>query len=109
MDETLEGLESYQEQVVAELERRMIKLREVDNRIAEAEFLLNAAHRARSLLSSAAGRHQVEEAHRRRLKESVQRLMRDRVEALGDVKRAEERLNQVKQRIADVKRISIDE
>lgn len=108
MDDTLEDLESYQGQVVAELERRVTKLREVDNRVSEAQFHLREANRARSLLSRAAGRHQVEEAHRRALKESVKKLLVERVEALSDLRRAEERLAQVKQRIADMKTPSMD-
>lgn len=99
MDEGREELEQYRERVVAEVERRMIRLRELESDLEVATFTFEAAARSRSPLTGSTARNQVEAAHRARLKATIKRLSEERVEAETDLHRAQERLDEVDARI----------
>ncbi len=99
MDETREELEQYRERVIAEVERRMIRLREIEGDLEVATFAFEAAARGRSPLTGSTARNQVEAAHRARLKATIQRLTEECAEAENDLHRAQERLEEVDARI----------
>jgi len=102
VDDSREELEAYREKVVLEIRRREVHAHEVGAKVREAERLVKEASRSRSIAGKSPGRGQIEEAHRTRLKESLQRLTKDLGEAEAELRRAEERLVQVDRKIAEV-------
>lgn len=104
--ETLEELEQYRLKVVAELERRVLRMSELDNQIENARLALDVAGRARTTLGASTARNQIEAAHRARLRQALKDLEEERVQALSDVTRAEERLREVDGRIAALQSMS---
>ncbi len=102
MGESIEELRSYREKVIAEVERRMIRLRAIETDIERAEFSRDADGRSQNLLSRDTGRNQAAEAHRKRLRERVQGLKREREQAEADLERAKERLVEVDQRLEEL-------
>ena len=102
MAETIEELQSYREKVIAEVERRMMKLRAIETDIERAEFAAAAPGRSQALLSSDTGRNQAAAAHRKRLRERVHELKREREQAEADLERAKVRLVEVDQRLEEL-------
>jgi hypothetical protein len=96
----------YREKVVAELERRAILLREIEGRVAEVEFSLKSASSGRRALLGGAGRIQVQEAHKAKLKDVMRELQQELETALIDLQRAETRLREVDIRLNDLHRHS---
>ncbi|MFO0417624.1 MAG: hypothetical protein ACK5Y6_10070 [Pseudomonadota bacterium] len=101
VDSELE-LRQYREKVVAELERRHNRLRELDNEIAATQFQLESATRSRRTLRGETARIKVEEAHRAKLKGNLKALEAKRLEAQSDLDRAEQRLKDVDLRIDEL-------
>jgi hypothetical protein len=89
----------YREKVVAELERRAIRLREIEERVAAVEFSIKAAGGGRRTLMGGVARIQVLQAHRAKLKEEAHELHRERDNALADLQKAESRLKEVDLRL----------
>lgn len=109
MGETIEELQSYREKVIAEVERRMMRLRAIETDIERAEFAADSHGRSQTLLSSDTGRNQAAAAHRKRLREHVHELKREREQAEADLERAKVRLIEVDQRLVEVGETSSDE
>ncbi len=109
MDETIEELQSYREKVIAEVERRMLRLGSIETDIERAEFQADADGRAQALLSNHTGRNQAAAAHRKRLKERVLELTREREQAEADLDRAKARLTEVDQRLEELGAIVSDD
>lgn len=103
MVETIEELEQYRLKVVAELERRVLRVQELDNQIENARVALDIACRARTALSANTARNQIEAAHRSQLRNALRDLEVDRAQAQGDLAHAEERLREVDNRIASAR------
>ena len=108
MAETRDELEQYREKVVAEVERRMMRLREIEDEIERMTFVAEAAARARVALSASTARNQVQAAHRARLKESMKVLHAQRSEAEADLERAEQRLQEVDRRLEELGEEQVD-
>jgi hypothetical protein len=89
----------YREKVIAELERRMLRVQEIDQRLADAQFTLEAALRGKRLFSASTARIQVEAAHKARLRELVKELRAERVQGVMDLERAQVRLKEVDERL----------
>jgi seryl-tRNA synthetase len=106
--EDREELEQYREKVVAEVERRMLRVREIENDIERASFAAGAASRARASLSANTARNQVEAAHRARLKGALKSLRSELEEAQADLERAEARLEDVESRLEAVRGESLE-
>jgi hypothetical protein len=100
--ETSEELRSYREKVIAEVERRLLRLRAIETEIERAKFAAEANGRSWALLSRDTGRNQVEAAHRKRLREQVQELKREHEQAEADLDRAKVRLVEVDQRLEEL-------
>ncbi len=102
MAETIDELRAYREKVIAEVERRMIRLRAVETDIERAAFAAEAHNRSQTRLSSNTGRNQVAAAHRKRLREHVSSLKTERAQAEEDLHRAKVRLEEVDRRLAEL-------
>jgi chromosome segregation ATPase len=100
--ETSEELQSYREKVIAEVERRMLRLRAIETDIERAKFAAEANNRSWALLSRDTGRNQAAAAHNKRLRERVQELTREREQAEADLDRAKVRLVEVDQRLEEL-------
>jgi hypothetical protein len=100
--ETSEELRSYREKVIAEVERRMLRLRAIETDIERAKFAAEANSRSGALLSQDTGRNQAAAAHQKRLRERVQELAREREQAEADLDRAKVRLVEVDQRLQEL-------
>ena len=90
-----EELLQYREKVLAELERRAVRLRELEQQVAQLQGSLEQTGRGRKVIMGGAARIQVEAAHRARLKEELRGLSREREIAMGDLQKAETRLQEV--------------
>lgn len=101
MAETIEELQSYREKVIAEVERRMMRLRAIETDIERAEFEVESQNRSHTLLSRDTGRNQAAAAHRKRLRERVETLRKERGQAEEDLERAKARLEEVDERMAE--------
>ena len=95
----------YREKVVAELERRAIRLREIDERVAELEFSIASTRRGKKTLMGDVGRIQVGEAHRNKLREAAKELQQERESALVDLQKAETRLKEVDMRLDNLHKV----
>ena len=89
----------YRDKVIAELERRLLRLREVENELASVRFVLDSSIRSCRTLRGDTARIKVEEAHKAKLKNSLKQLESKRLEAQKDFERAEQRLKEVDQKI----------
>lgn len=93
--ETEDELQLYREKIVAELERRMLVLQDVEGRLAKAQHALGQFSTKSSVASPTTARRQVEIAHRGRLRSAVKALERELEDAKADLERAEVRLQEV--------------
>lgn len=109
MAESQEELEQYREKVIAEVERRMLRVREIENDIERANFAAEAASRSRTALSANTARNQVEAAHRARLKGALKTLGAELEEAQADLERAEARLEDVESRLKAFDEAAVEE
>jgi len=85
----------YREKVLAELERRAIRLREIEQQVAQLQSAIDQSTRGRKVFMGGAARIQVEAAHRAKLKEELRGLYREKEIAVGDLQKAEMRLQEV--------------
>ena len=99
--ETRDELEQYRLKVVAELERRELRVQELANEVENARVAVEVATRARVSWSADTARNQIEAAHRARLRQTLKELEDESVQAKADLTRAEERLREVDERISE--------
>jgi hypothetical protein len=99
VSESQDELEQYRVKVIAEVERRMLRVQEVQNDVERASFAAEAASRARTGLSANTARNQVEAAYRARLRGALKTLRAELEEAQADLERAEARLEDVESRL----------
>jgi chromosome segregation ATPase len=97
-------LRGYREKVVAELERRTCRLRDLEEEMGRIEYQLESANRGRRKIIGETARIQVEAAHRAKLKGELRTLSRDRDVALADLQKAEIRLTEVDRRIKELEK-----
>lgn len=109
MVETIDELQSYREKVIAEVERRMIRLRAIETDIERAEFAEESHNRSQARLSRDTGRNQAAAAHRKLLRERVLSLKKERGQAEDDLQRAKVRLDEVDQRLKDLGQGQVDD
>ncbi len=102
VDETELDLQRYRERIVAELERRMLVLQDVERRLAQAKFVLEKTAQTSRVLYGSTARRQVENAHRLKLRNAFKGLEREKVEAKADLERAELRLKEVDLRLDEL-------
>ncbi len=98
-------LQLYREKIVAELERRMLVLQDVERRLASAQFALSQSGNVSRTVAISTARKQVENAHRVRLRSAVKALELEREEAKADLERAEGRLREVDIRLDELSKI----
>lgn len=104
--DTEDDLRLYREKIVTELERRMLVLREIERRLALAQFALRQSDTSSRAASASTARRQVEIAHRGRLRSVVKALEREQEDAKADVERAEARLHEVDIRLDQLIKVS---
>ncbi len=97
-------LQLYREKIVAELERRMLVLHDVERRLGSAQFALTTFNQTARVKSASTARRQVEYAHGIRLRRDVKALEQERQEAQADLERAEVRLKEVDLRLDELSR-----
>lgn len=107
VEETELELQRYRERIVAELERRMVVLQDVERRLADAQFVIDrSAQTSRAqtsqVLYGSTARRQVENAHRLKLRSACKALERERLQAKDDLERAELRLKEVDLRLDEL-------
>lgn len=102
VDETQVELRLYREKIVAELERRVLVLQDVERRLASAQFVFEKVKQLSRTFSGNTARKQVENAHRVKLRGALKALERERAEAKVDVERAEFRLQEVDIRLDEL-------
>lgn len=100
---------AYREKVVAELERRALRMGELQEQIRALEFALDSAHRGRKMMVGGVARIQVEAAHKAKLKQDLRLLWKDRDLAASDLQKAESRLIEVDRRLEDLRKQSNEE
>lgn|GEM_PF-2932229 len=95
-------LQLYRQKIVFELERRLVVLQQVEQRMSSAQFVFGRiAQVSRNGMGSTA-RRQVEQAHRLKLRRELSALEKERVEAKADLERAEARLKEVDRRLDEL-------
>jgi hypothetical protein len=104
VDETEVELRLYREKIVAELERRVLVLQDIERRLASAQFVFEKAQQMSRTFSGNTARKQVQNAHRVKLRGALKDLERERIEAKADVERAEIRLQDVDLRLDELVR-----
>ncbi len=97
-----DDLEEYREKVFQELKARAQKLKEVDTAIASHRYLLDGSGPARGLRSGNTLHALAGASNRARIMRQLDRLERQRSEAVADLKRAETRLADVEQEIEEL-------
>lgn len=95
-------LKAYRERVVSELERRMLVLRGIDLRLAQARHVFDTALKDSRSLRGNTARIQVQGAHRAKLRSDLKAMERERLEAKADLERAEARLKDVDTRLDEL-------
>jgi hypothetical protein len=95
-------LEQYRELVVAELERRAIRVQQLESEISTLQFTLDAAARTRKASMANTARTQVEAAHKAKLRGMIRELEKKRAEAALDFEKAQARLREVDERIQEL-------
>ncbi len=98
-----EELLEYREKVLAELERRTSRLRDLERRAAEVQGQLESSTKGRKVMSGATARIQVEAAHRARLKQVLQSVYHEREVAIEDLQKAETRLQEVDIQLSEIR------
>lgn len=93
----------YREKVLAELERREIRLREIDEQMAQLQGALDVTRQGRRVMMGATARIQVEAAHKAKQREVLRGLAREREVALIDVQKAEVRLQEVDMQLDELR------
>ena len=104
VDETEVELRLYREKIVAELERRVLVLQDIERRLASARFVFEKAQQMSRPFSGNTARKQVQNAHRVKLRGALKDLERERIEAKADIERAEIRLHDVDLRLDELVR-----
>lgn len=99
MNEELEKLLQYREDVVAELSRRVERLKKIDRELASQQLMIESAGQTRHILSGDTSRTLVQAAYRAKLRKALEELQASRGEAAEDVGRAEQRLREVDEEI----------
>lgn len=102
MGQERDDLEAYRTQVAIELERRIDRVRQLDGAIASVDFRLDAGGGPAQRLNGPTSRVLAGRAFREKLKRDRTKLERERNEAVEDVKRAQERLEQVDGELAEL-------
>lgn len=97
-------LRAYREKVIAELERRTLRLRELEEQMGRIEYELECSGRGRKKIMGATARIQVEAAHRSKLKGELKALLKDRDVAVADLQKAEVRLTEVDRRMRELEK-----
>lgn len=95
MEGERERLEEYRKEVLAELERRLERVKLLDTKIAAVEFQLEATAGSRRAVVGDTGKLLSQAALREKIKRDRGRLQEDRAQAVDDVRSARERLQQV--------------
>ncbi|MEY4669390.1 MAG: hypothetical protein RL518_2089 [Pseudomonadota bacterium] len=95
MATTREELEAYREKVFEELKVRTQRLNEIDTAIASNQYLLQRAGPSQALRSGNTVKILAGASHKAGLTREHERLLRQRKDAVSDVKKAEERLSDV--------------
>jgi hypothetical protein len=90
-----EELLSYRDEVLRELERRSLRVKELELAVAEAEYALDSTVGTLGVLTGETFKAMTKVAYRARLKRELAARLKDRDEALVDLKRAQDRLSQV--------------
>ncbi len=102
MATTRTELEIYRERVFQELKTRTTRVQELDTALASNRYLLDRADLAQGLRSGNTLRVLAGASHKGRLTREREKLERQRREAAADLKRAEERLNDVDRELEEL-------
>lgn len=94
-----EDLEYDRERILEELKVRSDRVKEIDAALASNQYVLERSGPGAGLRSGSAVQILAGAARRNRLKAEHERLKSKRAEALEDLRRAEERLEQVDQEL----------
>ena len=88
-------LEAYREMVFQELRARAEKLKEVEGKVASLEYLMGTVSSTRALLTGDTRKVLTQASYTAKLRKDKDMLLRKRREAQEDLKRAEDRLEEV--------------
>ena len=102
MDGDRDQLEEYRAQVLAELERRADRVKQIDSEIAATDFRLENLATQRCAAGGETGRLLAQVAYRAKVKRDRARLQEQRAEAADDLRSAMDRLDQVDSQIAQL-------
>ena len=91
----------YRKQVTAELSRRSDRVRAIEQEIASRSLVLEESQRHRSVLTGDSQRLLAQESYRASVRKAIERLKGERAEAREDLKRAQDRLEQVDADLAE--------
>jgi chromosome segregation ATPase len=91
----------YRKQVTAELSRRSDRVRAIEQEIASRSLVLEESQRHRSVLTGDSQRLLAQESYRASVRKVIERLKGERAEAREDLKRAQDRLEQVDADLAE--------
>lgn len=94
----------YREKVIAELERRTMRLREIEQQVSQLQGVLESTSRGRKVMMGGAARIQVEAAHKAKLKQALRGLWQEREIAVMDLQKAETRLQDVDAQLDELQR-----
>ena len=95
MEQRREELEEYRGKVLDELRLRVEKLKVVESALSSTTYLLAEGGASRALRAGNTLRVLVGAARAARLRRQREALLRQRLQAVEDVRRAEERLKEV--------------
>ena len=102
MNDNEADLESYKAMVIAEIERRALRVQQLESEIARIQFAVEAASRNRKVSLAETARIQVEAAHRAKLRRDIKELEKERAIALGDLEKAQSRLQEIDERMEEM-------
>ena len=91
----------YRKQVTAELSRRGERVRAIEQEIASRSLVLEESQRHRMVLTGDSQRLLARESYRASVRKAIERLKGERTEAREDLKRAQDRLQQVDEDLAE--------
>lgn len=102
-------LEAYRDMVFQELRARAEKLKELDGKLASLEYLMGTIGSSRALLTGDTRKVLAQASYKSKLRKDRETLLRKRREAQEDLKRAEDRLEEVDTDLAKLDESSGDE
>ena len=102
MSESRESLESYRQEVVAEVNRRAEMVKRIEGELGQVQFALEKIGKTGGTLLGDTFRAATRGAYRRSLRKKEAGLKAQHAEAQADLERAERRLQQVDEELTSL-------